>query len=221
MIRRFPLRADAARGATAPLLQVASATQDGEEDLAWVGWMFQSARLRCGSLIFDSKEVERAALLEDWGRFVRGIWLPGVAPVMLKCWRAALDGDDETVAKAGLELKRGMSGSALERSVAAGRWLLAGTRGAKHQGALGRYRQKVEEGLQEPHLPVVWALLAALFQLPALDMLTAVLAEEWRAAAQDCVSRAEPQGPLGFSVLGMAALRASGMLGVEMDRRVV
>jgi len=214
MIKRFPSPLQmpvALPVAVAPALQIADAYSTDDDHLAWVRWLFQSARLRGGSLTFASAETHRSALLKDWEHYTHQLWLPGMAPVILTAWQAAMEGQDEKLWHSGDHLPERLDAAHLERSVEAGRWLLESTRGAKYQGALGRLRQKIESTGKEPHLPVIWGAVAALFQMPALDMLMAVLAEEWRAGNSACLQHADPQGPLSFSALAAVAMRQASL----------
>jgi hypothetical protein len=212
MITRFPTRlqtAGSCSAADASSLHVASQFEEVEEGLAWVHWMFQSARLRHGALTFKSKGSGRPAVLADWEQYVRSLWLPVLAPAMLLGWQAALDNRDTALHQLAAELNQSLDPHTAGHSIAAGGWLLNSTLGAKYQGPLGRLRVKVEAGEIEPHLPVVWAAVAALFQLPAPDLLRSVLREEWRAGCPEGLPHAEPQNALSFGALTASALHAS------------
>ncbi|TLD70145.1 hypothetical protein FEM03_13200 [Phragmitibacter flavus] len=212
MIKRFPTRLQTAAHSSAEevsSLHVASQFEEGDEGLAWVHWMFQSARLRHGALTFTSQGSGRPAVLVDWEKYVRTLWLPLLAPAMLRGWQAALDNDDAGLHTLAVELNQTLDPETARHSIGAGSWLLTSTQGAKYQGPLGRLRNKVDLGETEPHLPVVWAAIAALFQLPAPDLLMAVLREEWRAGCPEGLPHAEPQGPLSFGALTATALHAS------------
>lgn len=180
-----------------------------EEDLAWIHWLFQSARIRNGSLIFFSQARRRNELLADWEAFGQQVFLPILAPALLQCWQAARENCDAVFAEIAHTLNRQLPESLCESSIEAGRWLLHSTEGAKYQGALGRLRQQVADLRLEPHLSIVWAAIAALFQLPAPDLLMAILREEWRAGCPEQVPQAEPKGRHSFSALTKIALRDS------------
>ena len=186
-----------------------------EERLAWVRWVFQGVRGRCRTLIFLTESTERVPLLKDWQRYLDQTWLPQLAPALLQSWRAAHEGNDLALIPVTQKLNLEMSLAKCERSLVAGELLLQATQGAKYQGALGRFRQQVAEGKAEPHLPVVWAALAAIFQLPPVDLLAAYLREEWLTAIRDVSHHAEPQGPLSFAALAHRALRQADMIGLQ------
>lgn len=178
-----------------------------EEDLAWIHWLFQSARIRNGSLIFISKASRRHDLLVDWESFANQIWLPILAPVMLQCWQAANENRDAVFVDAAQNLNQQLPEAIRLSSIEAGHWLLQSTEGAKYQGALGRLRQQVADQRLDPHLPIVWAAIASLFQLPAPDLLIAIIREEWRAGCPDQIPKAEPKGRYSFGALVKIALR--------------
>jgi len=190
--------------------------QDPEDsdDLAWVRWLFQSVRAQRTALVFQSSAVERMLALADWQCFARETFLPVLAPILLRGWRSANAGDDAALAACDLELQAGLASDGAERSSAAGAILLGQTRGAKYQAALGRFRVRVDSGESPGHIAVVWSAVAALFQIPPLDLLSEYLREEWIVATQHCPHHEVPQGPLGFSGLAHRALHEAGLMGI-------
>jgi urease accessory protein UreF len=152
--------------------------------------------------------------LADWQRFAGDIFLPVIAPVLLRGWRSANEGDDAALAACDLELQSRLTSDGAERSIAAGAILLGQTRGAKYQAALGRFRVRVDGGSSPGHLAVAWSAVAALFQIPPLDLLSEYLRQEWIVATQHCPHHEVPQGPLGFSGLAHRALHEAGLMGI-------
>lgn len=213
MSMRFPpLRENSAPAERAELRLHSGKTDGGELDgLEWVRWLFQSVRAQRTALVFQSQAPVRVALLEEWREFVEGVFLPVLAPALLRAWRAAHQGDDEELAACDRALRDGLCAARAERSIAGGSILLERTRGAKFQAALGRYRGRVEGGESPGHLAVVWSAVAALFQLPPLDLLSEYLREEWLTATQHFRHHDDPQGPLGFSALAVRSLHAAGV----------
>ncbi|MEI6534127.1 MAG: urease accessory UreF family protein [Verrucomicrobiaceae bacterium] len=183
-----------------------------DESLAWVRWLFQSVRAQSAALVFQSAAVDRPGLIADWLGFSDEIFLRILAPVLLRGWQNAQAGDDALLAACDHELHKVLPVPLAGRSIAAGEILLEQTRGAKYQGALGRLRQRYEKGETPGHLAVVWSAIAALFQMPPLDLLTEYLREEWLVGARDSLHPSEPQGPLSFEALAHRALHEARMM---------
>lgn len=177
-----------------------------EEELGWVRWVFQSLRARLEALEFQTTATERADAVEDWRRFVENLWLPQLAPNLMRAWNAARTGQHEELMVINAEIASILPKAEKERSIAGGVMLLRATHGAKYQAALGSFRRRIEECHVEPHLVVVWASLAALFQLPPADLLAEYLLEQWLVSTKHCAHHEAPQGPLSFSGLAARAL---------------
>lgn len=210
---RFPARRSVLQADEGALRLLAGVAVDAEDrsGLPWVIWLFQGVRAQCDALAFRTSALERVAALADWQRFAGEQFLPVLAPALLRAWRAAQAGDDAGLGASDRGLEGALPAAALARVARAGWILLEQTRGAKHQAALGRYRQGVAEGRGPGHLPVVWAAVAALFQLPPLDLLAEYLREEWMVATRHCPHHEVPQGPLSFSGLAHRALHEAGV----------
>jgi hypothetical protein len=213
MSTRFPLRRSQPAPAAAADLRLHPVVEKSEDadGLGWVRWLFQSVRARRTALVFRTDAVERVLTLAEWHRFAEEIFLPLLAPALLQGWRAAQQGDDAALAASDRELQSRLTAAGAERSIAAGAILLDQTRGAKYQAALGRFRVRVDGGEAPGHLAVAWSAVAALFQIPPLDLLSEYLREEWLVATQHCPHHEVPQGPLGFSGLAHRALHAAGL----------
>lgn len=213
MITKFPQpqRPSEPTGASLALHSEES-RQDHAESLAWVRWLFQSVRAQRKTLLFQSAAVDRAGLIADWLRFTDEFFLRILAPALLRGWQHAQAGDDAQLASGDHELHKLLSVELADRSLAAGCILLEQTRGAKYQGALGRLRQRYDKGETAGHLVIVWSAIAALFQMPPLDLLTEYLREEWLVGARDSNHPAEPQGPLSFEALGHRALHEAQVM---------
>ena len=214
MSTRFPVRRPQTASA-APVDLRLHAPVDHSEDadgLAWVRWLFQSVRAQRTALVFQTGAVERVVALGEWQRFADDLFLPVIAPALLRGWHAAQQGDDAALAACDLELHSRLPSGRAEHSVAAGSILLGQTRGAKYQAALGRFRVRVDGGESPGHLAAVWSAVAALFQIPPLDLLAEYLREEWVVATQHCPHHEVPQGPVSFSGLSHRALHGAGVL---------
>jgi hypothetical protein len=181
-----------------------------EESLGWVRWMFQSIRIRCEAIVFESSAKDRNGLIADWQAFSDGVWHSALAPTLLSAWKAAEANDVHALLAADEALNGLLTDAARERSAAAGELLLRATQGALHQGILGRLRHELEHSRSEAHLAIVWAAVSVLFQMPPADMLTEYLREEWLTAFREHPHPQEPQGPLSFSAMMHRALRGHG-----------
>ncbi|MEM1297527.1 MAG: urease accessory UreF family protein [Verrucomicrobiota bacterium] len=123
--------------------------------------------------------------LKNWGgQWVK--WLDGefsstIAPHLVRSRQVASNGvrelaaEDQTFAE---ELDRECS----ERSLAAGLALLTRNEGAKHLSEVARFGEKIENGVCPGHVPSVFALQCAIFNVPAAAALIAYLYLEWKTA---------------------------------------
>lgn len=180
---------------------------DHEESLAWVRWMFQSIRVRCEAVVFETHATDRATIISDWQAFGGGLWRSAVAPILLQAWKAASANDLAGLLAASERLSHLLPEAERERSAAAGDLLLRATQGALHPGILGRLRMELGNSHAEAHLAIVWAAVAVLFQMPPVDMLTEYLREEWLTALREHPHPHEPQGPTSFPAMAQKALR--------------
>lgn len=185
-----------------------------EDDLGWVRWMFQSIRIRCEAVVFETQVTDRNGIIADWQTFTGGVWHTAVAPSLLAAWRAAEANDLPALLAVSESLSRLLPDAERERSAIAGDLLLRATQGALHQGILGRLRQELSQSRADSHLAVVWAAVAVLFQMPPADMITEYLREEWLTALREHPQPHEPQGPLSFPAMALRALRENGVLGI-------
>jgi hypothetical protein len=192
-----------------------------ENQLEWAHWLFQGVRARCASVVFQCKSRERSILLSDWQSFVSETFLPVLAPALIKGWKLAQHGDESGMVEADFDLSKRLGDEVRERSVTAGGILLHDTRGAKYQGALGKFRLMFDEGRASGHLAPVWSGLAAMFQIPPTDMLAEYLREEWLVATREVFTTEEPQGALGFSGLAQRVLHQSSELAFEESLQIV
>ena len=187
-----------------------AAEAEHEESLGWVRWMFQSIRIRCDAIVFESHATDRNGIIGDWQVFALGLWHSALAPTLLTAWKAAEANDVAGLLAASNALGGLLPDAARERSAAAGELLLRATQGALHQGVLGRLRHELENSRSDAHLAVVWAAVAVLFQMPPADVFTEYLREKWLTALREHPQPQEPQGPLGFTALMHRAMRELG-----------
>ncbi len=212
MIQRFPGRPKRPNPLGVALALHTEKSLPEEDNLAWVGWMFQGVRARCRTLLFHGTTNYRRELLEEWEQYSTQLWYPTLAPLILNAWQAAHADDENALLAINARAGKLLDPASAERSFNAGHHLLEATRGAKYQGVLGRLRQKIDDTGAEPHLPVIWAAVAELFQLPPLDILTAYVREEWRTSLRECPEMSPPSGLLSFESLAHRALREAGTL---------
>lgn len=190
-----------------------------EHDLEWAHWLFQGVRARCEGITFRTQALHRTGVLHDWERFALESFGPVIAPQLLAAWKGSVEGDDAVLELGNLALNRELPASQIATSIEAGEVLLRDTRGAKYQGALGKFRQSVEEGSMAPHLAMVWAGLGAMFQVPPLDLLCEYLREEWLVGTREMGLVMPPQGMLSFVGLSQKAMHHSlRLFSVEHDQ---
>ena len=180
-----------------------------EHDLEWAHWLFQGVRARCGGITFRTRAEYRADVLRDWETFAQETFAPVIAPYLLAAWKGAVEGDEALLFSGNVALDRQLPGSLVTMSIDAGEVLLHDTRGAKYQGALGKFRESVEEGMTAPHLAMVWAGLGAMFQVPPLDLLCEYLRQEWLVGTRELALITTPQGMLSFVGLAQKAMHHS------------
>ncbi len=220
MITPFPFSKKPPVPVTGPLTLHDEKTIE-DNQLEWAHWLFQGVRARCVSVVFQSNSRERSLLLGDWQSFISETFLPVLAPALIIGWKLAQSGDESGMMEADSELSKALGKEASERSITAGAILLHDTRGAKYQGALGKFRVMFDEGRASGHLAPVWSGLAAMFQIPPTDMLAEYLREEWLVATREVFTTEEPQGALGFAGLAQRALHQSSVLAFEESLQIV
>ncbi len=161
--------------------------------LDWVHWLMRSLRHKCDGIVLERPET-KTALVTDWKEFVNNRFMPLIAPVLVKTFRAlAAKNMDEVRAQEGL-LESKLKKAEADRSRQAGTILLARTRGARHQGVLGLYRESVKKGESAGHVAIAWPAVAHLFQLSIATMLAEYLRLEWETAAREMDNASAPTG---------------------------
>lgn len=177
---------------------------EDEQNCAWVHWLFQRLRGLCPELFFSPSNTlkNRKELIEEWQYFVRGSWNTILAPGILQTLKLANEQKLPEILVLGDKLKFHWGPSEWTKSCEIGTALLEVTAGAKYQGVLGQFRTFALENKAPSHLPIVWGLLANLFQLTPRDALESYLREEWRAATR--FERSFEREPLGeYSLQGV------------------
>lgn len=173
--------------------------------LDWVHWLMESVRHRVTSITFDSAPTgkSRSLISVAWDAYAEKTLHEVMAPVLIRAWKAARDGDVDELLRCDVELGKKLPASASTSSVEAGHWLLRTTRGARYQGVLGKYRTAVEERGLETHCAVVWAVTGWFFQLGLANVIAEYLHLEWEIATRHLGDR---QGPVGrYSIAGLTS----------------
>ncbi len=220
MITPFPISKKPPVPITGPLVLHDEKTTE-ENQLEWAHWLFQGVRARCASVVFHSPATERLTLLSDWQDYVSETFLPLLAPTLIKGWKLAQNGDESGLLEGDSDLNNKLNEEPRGRSLAAGAILLHDTRGAKYQGALGKFRQQFVEGKASGHMASIWAGLAVMFQIPPAHMLSEYLRQEWLVATRDLVSAEEPHGALSFTGLAQGAVHQCRLLAFDESLRLV
>lgn len=171
-----------------------TAVEDWSRGLDWVHWLFSSIRQRqqgicfqapppAGTGLYPTGQSARQSLEKNWATFVTGPLATGLGPMLVQAWQAAQKRDLKSLLALDAALSPLLPPTAVSPSVQAGERLLHGTRGARYQGLLGRYRQAQSEGQTPGHFLIVWACASHFFQLSLASMVAEYLRLEWDLAA--------------------------------------
>lgn len=211
-----PRRAEGA-AATAPLhllrpVTVIAEAQESEEQaledwsrgLDWVHWLFSGIRQRMEGIYFRVQgesaalyprvRLSRQSLLAQWDGYAQRELLGSLGARLIQAWLAAQKQDLETLLVLEAELDESLPPAVRQRSAEAGERLLAGTRGARYQGLMGRYRRAQEDGRARGHFFIVWAVAGHFFQLSLASVIAEYLRLEWDIACRDLPAGGEPLG---------------------------
>lgn len=197
----------------APRAEPAEALEEWAAGQDWIQALFSSHRRLLPGLhftfeaesdgLYPRASHERGRLEREWLEFCEKC-LPGVlAESLLDAWRSA----DDATSLSGFDTSFHPPAAESERSLEAGRLLLARTRGALHQGVLGRYRSMWEAGSTPGHFIAVWAAVARFFQLSLGAYLTEYLRLEWDMARQSLACGGRALGLEELAGLASALIR--------------
>jgi hypothetical protein len=203
-----PPVAKATEPQTVVALEAGLSLEELDEGLDWVRWLLQSVRQRCESICFCPVETKASGVHAEWKTFVRERFESLHAPMLRKAVALSMQGDVVALAALAREWSKSLTRREAAASLEAGHNLLHVTRGAKYQGALGRYRQLVEEGGALPDCFIVWALVGQMFQLTPITIMAEALRLEWELGVRDLNVLPEPQGETSISSTVMRLARA-------------
>ena len=179
-------------------LDSAVTLEEQRQGLDWVHWLLQSVRQGCEGVII-ARPTSKVKLNEAWRRFAKDKFIPRLGPALLEAQRSMAERDSDGLVAQDRAWADLLDAAERHRSILAGSLLLERTQGARYQGALGHYREAVEEGLGDGHIGIVWPCLAQMFQLSAATMLAEYLRMEWETAARDLYGAAQPVGSVAFA----------------------
>ena len=196
--------------APAPIVSIDSGLSVTEQSrgLDWAHWLLRSIRQRCDGVLLGKLE-SKATAQSEWRTFIRDRFLPALGPALLQAWKFAEARDVSALIRFDQEQNRTLSKEERARSVRAADILLTRTRGARYSGALGQYRNAVDDEQATGHIVIVWAAVAHLFQLTPSVMLAEYLRLEWEAATRDVPGVPMPFGASAIDVVVLETLKAS------------
>lgn len=183
--------------------------------LDWVHWLLRSVRQQCEGLVLQRQDT-KTLMHGRWRVFVRERFETGLGSTLIEAWNTTALRDAEGLVALEARWRRQLSAEESERSQLAGQLLLKRTQGARYQGALGHFRQHVEEGRADGHIGIVWPALAHLFQLSPVIMLSEYLRLEWETSVRDLHGIAEP-----FGSAAMIKVAARVLAGVNVSPQVL
>lgn len=195
----------------------AEALDDWSRGLDWVHWLFSGIRqrqpglyLQAGPLprpsLYPKAPLTRQALAARWENFVRSDLHGALGTHLVQAWQAVQGQDLDRLLQLDRELSTRLSQETATASAEAGARLLQGTRGARYQGILGRYRNLQEEARTPGHFLIVWACVAHFFQLGLTNVIAEYIRLEW-----DLAARHLPAAGPSLSPETIASLTASTM----------
>lgn len=161
--------------------------------LDWVHWLLRSVRQQCEGVVLE-RQASKMQMHGRWGVFVRERFERGLGSALIEAWNTAALRDAEGLVALEARWRQQLTDEEGERSLLAGQLLLKRTQGARYQGALGHFRQHVDDGRADGHIGIVWPALAHLFQLSPAIMLSEYLRLEWETAVRDLHGIAQPFG---------------------------
>jgi urease accessory protein UreF len=161
--------------------------------LDWVHWLLRSVRQQCEGVVLERQET-KTQMHGRWRAFVRERFERGLGSALIEAWNTAALRDAEGLVALEARWRQQLTDEESERSLLAGQLLLKRTQGARYQGALGHFRQHVDDGRADGHIGIVWPALAHLFQLSPAIMLSEYLRLEWETAVRDLNGIAQPFG---------------------------
>lgn len=180
-----------------------TALEDWSRGLDWVQWLFSSIRQRHSGLYFHAAglpntglyprtALSHQALAARWENFIQSDLRGPLGSTLLQAWQAVQEQNLSRLAELDATLDESLPPALRASSREAGERLLQGTRGARYQGLLGRYRTLKEEGKTSGHFFLVWAAVAHFFQLSLTNVIAEYIRLEWDLAARQVNPSAAP-----------------------------
>lgn len=184
----------------------AQALDDWSRGLDWVHWLFSGIRqrqpglyLQAGPLplpsLYPKAPLTHQALAARWENFVRSDLHGGLGTHLVQAWQAVQEQNLDRLLQLDRELSASLSPENAAASAEAGARLLQGTRGARYQGLLGRYRSLQEEAQTPGHFLIVWACVAHFFQLGLTNVIAEYIRLEWDLAVRHLPGAASSLAP--------------------------
>lgn len=180
-----------------------TALEDWSRGLDWVQWLFSSIRQRHSGLYFHAAglpntglypraTLSHQALAARWENFLQSELRGSLGSTLLQAWQAVQEQNLNRLIEQDAALDESLPPALRASSREAGERLLQGTRGARYQGLLGRYRALKEEGKTPGHFFLVWAAVAHFFQLSLTNVIAEYIRLEWELAARQVNPQAAP-----------------------------
>lgn len=209
---------------------VETALEDWSRGLDWVQWLFSSIRQRLSGIHFHAADLPRPtlyprapitgqALAARWESFVQVELKGPLSVALIHAWQAARDQDLPRLLE--LDAALVLEHHARAGSAEAGARLLLGTRGARYQGLLGRYRSVHEAGQTPGHFFIVWAAVGHFFQLSLAAVIAEYIRLEWDLATRHLTTPAPPLSAATIATLTGHLMHSQAvglrLLGTEPD----
>jgi hypothetical protein len=201
-----------------------TALEDWSRGLDWVHWLFSSIRHRQDGLHFHAaglpqpglyprSPITHQALAARWENFTQQELRGPLGLSLVHAWQAVGGHDLLRMQELDATLDSTLTERARADSREAGARLLQGTRGARYQGLLGRYRALQEEGRTPGHFFIVWSAAAHFFQLSLASTIAEYIRLEWDLAARHLPTPTAPPSLQTIATLTSHLMhaRASGL----------
>jgi hypothetical protein len=186
------------------------ALQDWARGPGWVRWMFTSIHSRLDTLHARGPAPDSAPALDlAWRQYCLELFIPSLAPLLGAMSAAAAAGHTRRLRQLATRLHECLPVQAREHGETAGRALLSATRGALHQGILGKHRAAVEEETCPAQFLPVWAALGSLFHVGQAGLISQYLSLEWEMLSRHCPEAPRPAGEFSLNTLTRLALQST------------
>ena len=209
-----------------------NALEDWSRGLDWVHWLFSSIRQRLPGIYFHATPlpqpslyprapITQQALAARWENFTQQELRGPLGQCLIQAWQAAQSQDLPRLLELDAQLSATLPATSLSSSAEAGARLLQGTRGARYQGILGRYRALQEEAQTAGHFLIVWAAVAHFFQLSLASVIAEYIRLEWELATRHLPTPMAPIRDESIALLTSQLMHTPKiglqLLGAEVD----